>query len=133
MMRKKIPSASPLLIVLILSILFLIYGNKITASELMRHLPNNTFLVIVFIMALFALKSLVVVFPLPVLYIFTGLIFDPVTAIAVNILGAMVCTTVPYIIGRLSGAKIVDGLIEKFPVIKSLEEFKNDNELFFPL
>lgn len=102
----------------------------ISAEELVEYAPKNDFLAAVFLIILFALKSLIFIIPIPVLYIASGLIFDPITAFIVNVLGMIACTTLPYWIGWYAGSRVVDKFIRKHTKVQMLNSFKKDNEWF---
>jgi uncharacterized membrane protein YdjX (TVP38/TMEM64 family) len=59
-----------------------------------------------------------------------GLIFDPVTALLLNFIGMMVCTAVPYWIGRFSGAGLFQKLIKRYPKLQVLDTFQHENQWF---
>jgi uncharacterized membrane protein YdjX (TVP38/TMEM64 family) len=102
----------------------------IKAEDLVGYAPKNGFLAAVFLIVLFAVKSLIFVIPIPILYIASGLIFPPVTAFIVNVLGMITCTAVPYWIGWYSGAGIINRLIKKYPKMQIIDTFKSDNGWF---
>jgi uncharacterized membrane protein YdjX (TVP38/TMEM64 family) len=104
--------------------------TDITPEELVEYAPKNDFLAAIFLIVLFAVKSLIFLIPIPVLYIASGFLFDPVTAFIVNVLGMIVCTAVPYWIGKYSGAKVINKLIKKYPKMQVIDEFKSENEWF---
>lgn len=83
-----------------------------------------------FFLVLFALKSLIVILPIPLIYISVGILFDPMEAIILNILGMAICTALPYWIGRWSGAGFLGSLVKKHPRLKHLMAFEQDNEFF---
>jgi len=128
---KRVTQIIPWVVMLVLTALFFIYGRGMTARELLTYTPRNPYLAVLFLMVLFAVKSLIVILPIPVLYVLTGIMFDPLKAIGINILGAAVCTAVPYFIGSYSGNEAAEGLARKYPMIKQLGRFKGRNELFF--
>lgn len=132
---KRILRILPWALVLIITMsvsLVLAYNPDIdiSAEELVEYAPKNDFLAAVFLIVLFALKSLIFIIPIPVLYIGSGLIFDPVTAFIVNVLGMIACTTLPYWIGWFAGARVVNKFIKKHPKLRILDTIKNDNEWF---
>ncbi|HHT64762.1 MAG TPA: hypothetical protein GX017_01580 [Clostridiales bacterium] len=102
----------------------------LTPEELVEYAPKNEGLAVVFMIVLFAVKSLIFIIPIPVLYLASGLIFDPVTAFLVNFIGMMVCTAVPYWIGRFSGAGLFQRLIKKYPKLQILDTFQHENQWF---
>ena len=128
---SKILQITVLLIMLIFTILFFIYQKDVTIETILQYTPENYFTAALFIISMFAVKSLLVILPIPVLYICVGIIFEPFTAMVVNILGMIACTTVPYWIGRYSGVGFTDWVMKKYPIIRQLETYKKDNEWFF--
>ena len=106
------------------------FGAELTPQEVAEHAPKNHILAAIFIIAAFAFKSLVFVIPIPILYIASGLIFKPFTAFMVNIVGMMVCTTIPYLIGRYTGRGLYQKLIKRYPKMQILDTFKQENQWF---
>jgi uncharacterized membrane protein YdjX (TVP38/TMEM64 family) len=108
----------------------LAYDTELTPEELAAHAPKNHVLAVIFMLIAFALKSLIFVVPIPVLYLASGLIFDPVTAFVLNFFGMLVCTAVPYWIGRFSGAGLFQKLIKRYPKLQVLDTFQHQNQWF---
>ena len=131
---KKVIQIIPWVIglLLILAISFVLaHDTDITAEELARYAPKNDWLAAVFLIVLYAVKSLTYVLPIPLLYISSGLIFRPAVAFLVNVLGMTVCISLPYCIGRYSGGGMIKKLMKRFPKLQLLDNFKSDNEWFF--
>ena len=59
------------------------------------------------------MKSLSVFFPLLVLYAAAGRVFPLSKALLVNLIGLVICESIPYGIGRLSGTSLAAKLREK--------------------
>ncbi len=120
------------MLMLTLMVLFLYtFDDELTLKNLLSYAPSNYYLAAIFIIFMYALKSLSVLFPISLLYILSGIIFKPIPALLVNILGMAVATTLPYWIGRFSGADMVDHIKNKYKRAKVLDNFKEDNEVFF--
>lgn len=128
---RKIARVLPWVIIAVLTVPFFIYGRDITAQELISYSPRNYYLAALFFLGFFALKSMIVIFPIPLIYISVGILFDPLVAIIINIAGVALCTALPYWIGSYSGADMTDRLIKKYKRLKVLDDFEQDNELFF--
>lgn len=79
----------------------------------------------------YAVKSLSVFFPLLVLYAAAGQVFTLPKAILVNIIGMVICESIPYGIGRLSGTSLSEKLREKYPKLLVLETLHEGGS--FPL
>ena len=69
----------------------------------------------------YAVKSLSVFFPLLVLYAAAGRVFPLSKALLVNLIGLVICESIPYGIGRLSGTSLAAKLREKYPKLLALE------------
>lgn len=108
----------------------LAYDAELTPEELAEHAPKNHVLAVILMLVAFAVKSLIFFVPIPVLYLASGLIFDPVTAFILNFFGMLVCTAVPYWIGRFSGAGLFQKLIKRYPKLQVLDTFQHQNQWF---
>lgn len=82
------------------------------------------------LLILFGIKSLTIIVPLASLYIASGMLFSPVNAVIVSFLGLAVTLTVPYILGRWSGAEEIDYIKAKYPKIERIIEIQQKNEFF---
>lgn len=120
----------PLAICLVFVSIYLFSGRNITAEELLGLAPENPFLMAIFLVALYALKSLTVFFPIAVLNVLGAFLFDPVRAIVFNCIGVLVELSIPYWIGRASGRPFVKRIEEKYPKVAKLFGEHSSN-LFF--
>ena len=130
-------SSKFLFILFFLLLIFLIavqpvlaFDTEITPEELAEHAPRNHVLAGIFMIVAFALKSLVFIVPIPILYLASGLIFEPVPAFIINFVGMMVCTAMPYFIGRYSGAGLYQKLLKRYPKLQALDTFQHENQWF---
>jgi len=128
---KYITKAIPLVIIIGAILIFLLYGRDITVEQILNYSPQNQLLAIIFILGIFALKSLSVVFPLIIIYIVSGMIFPPFLAIAINIMGIIIGCSCSYFIGYFSGRDIKEQLILKYPRLNQLDSLLKDNQWFF--
>lgn len=135
--RKKIGNALTVLmrvapIVLILAVVcaLAVLGQNATVEDILRYTPQSLPLAALVILGIYALKSLSVVFPLMVLYISTGTLFPPFFAIGVNLGGLIICTSLPYLLGRLAGREWVDGMLGKYKGAERLRQIQSANEWF---
>ena len=106
-------------------------GRQLTAQQIFEYSPENPALAAAFLVLLYALKSLSVVFPLLVLYLAGGLLFPAPVALAVNILGTVVCLSLPYWVGRWSTGSMTELLAEKYPKVRTLLNLQQQNDFFF--
>lgn len=115
-----------------ISILFFIFNFKeLTVKDILNFTPSNYFIACLVMIFIFALKSIIMVIPLTVLYISSSVLFPGAWGIIVNLIGLIICMTIPYFIGKFSGKKLVDKLISKYPKINKINEIKSNNEWTF--
>lgn len=110
---------------------FFLVGRSLTHQSLADWLPQNRFLAALAVVALYAVKSLTVFFPLLTLYLLTGIIFPLPIAILVNILGLAACETIPYLIGMSFGSEFLDRIRVKYPKLELLETLRQKGAFQF--
>lgn len=111
-----------------LIILCLIQRDQITVDNIVNFTPKNPFLAACVILLLFALKSVSVVIYGGILYAASGILFPLPAAIAVNLVGSVIMTTIPFLIGKRSGVKILDRLVQKNSKLEILRSVPKQNE-----
>lgn len=124
---KWLPAAAMLLCML----LFLWKGRSVSWQALSNVMPEKPWLAALVFWGCYAVKSLSVFFPLLVLYAAAGQVFTLPKAILVNIIGMVICESIPYGIGRLSGTSLSEKLREKYPKLLVLETLRERGS--FPL
>ena len=131
-MKKKINyfkiASAVFYIVLICVLAF--HVRDVSAETLLSYSPENKLLAALFVLLLFCLKSLSVVFPIVVLQVLSGFLFPPAAALFVNCLGTMLCYTVPYIIGRLTGAAAAEARIQKNEKLRMIVNSQRNHKFF---
>ncbi|MDR0975085.1 MAG: VTT domain-containing protein [Ruminococcus sp.] len=106
-------------------------GTRGLIEAVTRYHPKSLFAGAVVIITLFGLKSLSMIFPMVVLVVASGIIFDNLAiAITVNFLGVLLQITIPYLIGRYAERDFVTGLLNKHKNLKKAQEFGLQNEIF---
>ena len=123
----------PLILMAAFAAVFLLAARDVEAADILQWAPSNPFLAALFLIALYAAKSMSVFFPLVVLYLAGGLLFPLPVSLAVNLAGMAACVSVPYLVGRFSAAESVDRLREKYPKLEKLERVQQDNHFLFVL
>lgn len=119
----------PPLLTALLVVVCLVVGSRISWSNLLTYTPPNLLLAAAGILALYAVKSLSVVFPLSVLYIACALWFGRWGGLMMCYLGLTVSCTLPYLIGRRFGAGVVEHLIRKYPRLDKLYQAGSSNQV----
>lgn len=108
----------------------LLYRDQFTVESVLRASPQNMLLAALFLLLLFALKSLSVFICCGILFIASGIIFPLPAAILINLLGAAVMVSLPYWLGRQMGGELIDSIICKYPKTAFLRQLQMENELF---
>lgn len=105
----------PLVLIILLAIIWYTDFRHLTIEDILSFTPGNPISAFLVLMVLFALKSLVIFFPVTILYLSVGALYPPHIALVINFAGIAVCVTIPYFMGRLSGQEIIDKIITKYP------------------
>lgn len=105
----------PIVSIIILGILWFTNFRNLTIDDILNFTPDNPITAFIVLMVLFALKSLVIFFPVTLLYLSVGSIYPVPFALLINFAGIIVCLAVPYFLGRLSGNEIIDKITRKYP------------------
>lgn len=129
--RDTILKYLPLLAIAGFLLLFGATLRSVSFEDILSFVPQNQLLAAVTLLALYALKSISIVFPLMALYISAGAIFPWWMAILINCAGLFVSITIPYYIGRFSGREAVERLIRKRPGAHKLWQYSTENTVFF--
>lgn len=114
---KWLPAAAMLLCIL----LFFWKGRSLSWQTLSDVMPEKPWQAALVFWGCYAVKSLSVFFPLLVLYAAAGRVFPLSKALLVNLIGLVICESIPYGIGRLSGTSLAAKLREKYPKLLALE------------
>lgn len=121
----------PLLGVAVFVAAYFLYGRNIGLKTLLAYTPDNLWLAFFFMMALFAAKSMTFFFPILVLEVLSGIIFPTGRALAVNTAGYLVSFTLPYLIGRPTGATLTDYLMRRSDKLRELYATNRSESRFF--
>ena len=123
--------ALPLALMLALLGLLLFSSADFSADTIVRMLPRNTWGAAGVLMALFALKSLAIAFPIAALWIVSGLMFPLPLAMGVSLAGTVLGLSLPFFIGRFSGGGAAETLTARYPKVRSLMKLYRGREFFF--
>lgn len=119
----------PLVICAFFLCLYLFSGKEITAESLLNIAPEKPFFAALFLIFLYAFKSLTVFFPIMVLNVLGGFLFEPAYALIINAIGVIAELSVPYWVGRASGGPLADKLQNKYH--KFFDSFRDRGSDFF--
>lgn len=120
----------PLIACAVFIILFLLSGKEITVQTVLNYTPGSPFAAAMVILLLYALKSVSFVFPIAVLQIATGHLFQTPVALFINFMGRAITLTIPYWVGRFSGSDMVDRLLKKYPKLEQACSKQGENPIF---
>ena len=108
-----------------------LHRQDYTLERILNYTPKSPPLAFLVLMALFALKSLTVVFYSGLLYAAGGVLFPLPVAILANICGTLVMSAIPYLFARSVGAAQADELRGKYPKLQGLERIRSRNRFAF--
>lgn len=106
------------------------YARTFTIENILSFSPSDKILAALFIMGLYALKSISVFFPIIILQIVSGFLFPAPVALIINLAGAIIDFTLPYYIGLFCGAAAAEKKIKQNPKINNLIEKQRNHEFF---
>lgn len=125
--KKYVPMA---MIILGLGFYFIV-GRNLTIIDLLNYTPRNIYLGVISILLMYLLKSVSIIFPIVSLFILSGIIFNPLLSILVNIVGIIISYTYGYILGYFSGEDLNKYLMAKYPKLKDVDSLIVKNQWFF--
>lgn len=110
--------------------MILFSGSGFTVENLLSYTPANFWLAAIYLLFMFAVKSLSFLLPISVLYVAVGTIFSIGPALLINTLGTAICILLGYVIGYYSGSEYADKMMTRHQKLKSLVEKQRRNEWF---
>lgn len=111
--------------------LCLLRRGDISAEGIAALAPENPCLAVGAMLTLFALKSVSVFIYSGLLYAASGLLFPLPVALLVNLAGTIVMVSLPYGIGRRTGASAIEKVRSRYPKFERLQALRQGNDLFF--
>ena len=120
----------PAVICLIVLCLLLLISNQFKKQALSLPTWMDTAQTVVALLALYAVKSATMVFPLMVLQLAAGHLLPTGIALCVNLAGVILVLTTPYWIGRKFGKPMIQKLAGEHPHIESILERQQDHAYF---
>lgn len=120
-----------LAMVVICVVLIQKYNIKVSnIPELSQKITGGTAAIAIGIIVFSVVKSFALVFPPAVVFAVCGYIMPNFwLALLINIVSVFLSLSVPYFLGRFTGAGMVDTLKGKFKAIKKLDDFAGANEI----
>lgn len=107
--------------------------ERFTVDGVVEAGPQNRLFAAVFMMFLFALKSMSVFLFSGILFAANGILFPLPLAVALNALGAGIMVSLPYWLGKKLGNSMAEHILQKYPKVEMLREMRTGHEFFFSL
>lgn len=99
-------------------------------DNLSQMLKGGTLTVAMIIILFSVIKSFALVFPPAVVFAVCGYTLPNFwVAVLVNIIGVLLSSSIPYFLGRFTGAGMVSTLSKKFKAVKKIDDFAGANEM----
>lgn len=127
---RYLPALLMLLCMLTAAVYILLCGAPDTDAVL-AFIRGHAALTVLILLALFALKGVSAFLLYSVLTTVTGLLFDLVPALLINLLGTVICVTIPYLAGKAAKREEV---LDRIKGNKKLQKYYTDGAMgLFPL
>ena len=120
----------PITITAALALACILGARGFTVEELLHYTPPSLPLAAVVFLCAYAFKSLSIVFPLPLLYVASGVVFPLWMAWGVNLAGLWLCVTLPYWVGRISGQGLARHIVQTYPKAARVDQVVARNQVF---
>ena len=111
-------------------VISIIFFGSISAEDIISHSPSSIVLTILVFVALYAIKSVVMFIPLPVLFISAGVLFPKGWAIVISYFCLTMELTIDWWIGKKMGRTKVVDLVRSKPKMASLVELYKERTVF---
>ena len=128
---KALARYVPPVLVLAAIVLALTHYRDVSVESIVNAAPKNTALAVLILLGLYAVKSVTVIFYLKILYVAAGILFPLPLALAVNAAGTAIDFTIPYWIGRCSGAAAAQRMLDRYPRLRKLHELRGKSDFLF--
>lgn len=116
---------------MILILLLFLHRDRISPQAIAALTPSDQWLAAGIMLFLFSAKSLLFVVYGGILYAAGGLIFPLPVAIAVNLAGTVLMTSIPFFVGKKLGQARLERWFERHPKLKLLQNLPRQNPWFF--
>lgn len=120
----RISTVTALTVWAVLMVLLFRNMGSVSLHELLTYQPEKPVLAALAMLLLFALKSMDAVIHCGVLFAATGLMLPLPYAFAVNMLGVVLMSVIPYFVGIQLGTDAADSLRQKHPRLREAESFQ---------
>ena len=114
---KKLKYYIPIIVMLVIAavVSVLVWRGVLDVEDIARTVSDNKAAAFFVLMALFLLKGVSLGILYGAVLFASAMVYDLPTAIAVNILGSVMCISVSYLVGRTSKSLTFQGVLDKYP------------------
>lgn len=130
MQKNKIRKYALLVLCLLAILCGLIADGGLSVETLLEYAPQEPIKVVILFLCLYALKSVIVFFPIIILEIVVGLLLPTWSALWLNFAGVLIVLTIPYWMGRALGLETVQKATQKYPRFGAVIDKQQSNSLF---
>lgn len=109
---------------------YLTSGEDLSLEAILHVSPSHPFLATLFLLALYAFKSISIIFPILIPQVIGGLLFPPAAAICINLFGMAIALALPYWVGFFSDAGAVSRFMNKYPKTSIVFSVTKKNPFF---
>lgn len=124
-----------ILVWVIAVIVALLFVNDISISDtldkILEYTDSNKLVTSLVLLGLFALKSMIFVLHIDLLYVAVSACLPLPWAICVNVLGTLITFVIPYFIAHKQGSNMVEKLTSKYPKVEKITNKRKDNDFMF--
>ena len=128
---QKVGKTCLILFWLCLLVVCFLCRDALTVDSIVNFVPARPTAAAAVLLVLFCIKGLSVFIYSGLLYAVTGVLFPFPAAMAVNLLGSVLMSSLPFLLGKKAGSDGLDRLIQRTPKLKLLKEFPSQNAVFF--
>ena len=112
-------------------LLFVKLNGQMSVEQLLRYQPKSKLAAALAMCALFLLKSVDFLLHSGVLYTIDGVLFSLPAALALNTIGNVIMSTVPYFIGKNLGTPVLERIGDRYPRVREFEPVRTMGTVFF--
>ena len=96
-------------------------------ENIVNYAPSSIPLAALVFLLIYTLKSVVMVIPIPVLYISAGIVFPLEWAVAITYLGLIIALSIGYVVGKRLGENKVNRIYARHQKIAGFLDSRKDN------
>ncbi len=128
--RRKLITGGLTFLTILIALFIMVNQFDMDWEDIVSYTPKNRILAGFLFQLFYAIKSLTVFFPLPMLQLAVGHLFPVGWALVVNFCGIIVAVSCPFFVGWKKGEQYVSAVVEKVDAIEKIKSLQSDNVIF---